>query len=95
MDVREVTGGVHVGVRVRPRSSPGIERGSGGLVIGVRATPEAGRATEEARRMLATVLGVSAGAVILQRGSRSRQKVFAVDGLSLGEALRRLRSALP
>ena len=67
-------------VRVVPRSRrTAVEAGEGGaLTIRVRAAPEAGRATEEARRALAAHLGVPAGSVRLRAGTRSRRKVFEV-----------------
>jgi uncharacterized protein YggU (UPF0235/DUF167 family) len=56
-------------------------------VVRVGAAPEGGRATEEARRALADALGVRSGDVTLRAGSRSRTKVFEVDGLD-DEAIR-------
>lgn len=80
-------------VRVSPRSRhPGVEVGDRGVVVRVRAAPEGGRATEEARRVLAAALGLAPSAVTLRRGATSREKVFDVVGLTGAEALQRLRS---
>ena len=72
-------------VRVVPRSGrTAVEEGDdGSFTIRVRAAPEAGRATEEARRALAAHLGVPAGSVRLRSGARSRHKVFEVGGNGL------------
>jgi uncharacterized protein YggU (UPF0235/DUF167 family) len=52
------------------------------VVVRVRAAPERGRATEEAARALAAVLGIPPSRVRLRSGARSRTKTFDVDGLS-------------
>jgi uncharacterized protein YggU (UPF0235/DUF167 family) len=93
LNVRGTADGVLVAVRVRPRSSPGVEVGEHGLAIRVRSAPEGGRATEEARRALARALGVPAYTVVLQRGALSREKVFLVGRLSVDKAVARLRQA--
>lgn len=78
-------------VRVVPRSAePGAVRDPRGLVLRVRAAAERGRATEEARRLLAAVLGVPASAVRLRSGATARTKRFDVEGLSAEELRRRL-----
>ncbi len=83
-----------VTVRVVPRSGrTAVEVGPDGPVVRVRAAPEGGRATEEARRALARAAGVAAGAVRLRTGTRSRTKVFEVEGVGSEELLRRLRGA--
>lgn len=78
-------------VRVVPRSSaPGVARDGRGLVLRVRAAAERGRATEEARRLLAAALGVPPSAVGLRAGATSRTKRFEVEGLAEEELERRL-----
>lgn len=80
-----------VTVRVVPRSGrTAVEVGSDGIRVRVRAAPEAGRATEEARRALASALDVAPSAVRLVRGARSRAKVFDVDGLTADDLRVRL-----
>jgi uncharacterized protein YggU (UPF0235/DUF167 family) len=82
-----------VTVRVVPRSGrTAVEAGERGIVIRVRAAPEGGRATEEARRALAEALGVPASRVRLRVGTRSRAKVFEVEGVDGAEAEMRLRA---
>lgn len=78
-------------VRVMPRSGrTAVEPGPEGPVVRVRAAPEAGRATEEAVRAIASAAGVAPSRVSLVRGSRSRVKTFEVAGRSDQE----LREAL-
>jgi uncharacterized protein YggU (UPF0235/DUF167 family) len=81
-------------VRVLPRSSrPGIERRGGEVVVRVASPPLEGRATEEARHLLADRLGVPRPAIRLRAGERSRSKVFEVDGLTDGELIERIGGA--
>ena len=80
-------------VRVVPRSGrTSVEVEERGIVVRVPAAPEAGRATEAARRALADALGVPASTTVLRRGARSRTKVFEVPGLEQREAEVRLRA---
>jgi len=80
-------------VRVIPRSRrTGVAMGPDGTIVRVRAAPEGGRATDEAARALADVLGVPRTRVRLRLGARSRTKTFEVDGLSAPDIARRLRS---
>jgi len=80
-------------VRVIARSGrTGVEVGPDGTIVRVRAAPEGGRATDEAARALADVLGVPRTRVRLRTGARSRTKTFEVDGLSAPDIARRLRS---
>jgi uncharacterized protein len=94
LDVRASGSGVIVGVRVRPRSRPGLEAGEGGLVIRVAAAPEKGRATEEARRGLAAALGVAPVAVSLRSGRTARRKIFEVSGVDAASARQSLLAAV-
>ena len=62
-------------VRVVPRSSrPGAERRGSDVRVRVGSSAEEGRATEEARRLLAGALGVARSALTLRTGGRSRTK---------------------
>ncbi|HEX6399840.1 MAG TPA: DUF167 domain-containing protein [Actinomycetota bacterium] len=80
-------------VRVSTRSRrPGVEVTGRGVLVRVRAAPEGGRATEEARRVLAAALSLPQSAVTLRHGATSREKIFDVVGLAEAEALQRLRS---
>jgi uncharacterized protein len=79
-------------VRVTPRSGrSAVEVGAEGIVVRVRAAPEAGRATEEAARTLATALGVPRSTVRLRTGARSLTKSFEITGLSSEEVDLRLQ----
>jgi len=70
-------------VRVQPRSArPGLERGDADVVVRVASPPIDGRATEEARRLVADRLGVPRSAVTLRSGARARVKIFEIDGLT-------------
>ncbi len=93
LDVRKRDGSVLVAVRVRPRSRPGLEVTDGGLVIRVAAPPEKGRATEEARRLLANALGIPVARVTLLSGATSRRKVFRAAALDAVDARSRLLKA--
>jgi hypothetical protein len=80
-------------VRVTPRSGrTAVEAGADGVVIRVRAAPEAGKATDEAARVLADALGLPPTRVRLRTGARSRTKTFEVEGLSSDDLHRRLRA---
>jgi uncharacterized protein len=81
-------------VRVAPRSGrTAVESGPDGVVVRVRSAPEGGRATEEAARALAEKLDVPRTRVHLRSGSRSRRKIFDVEGLSSQDLQRRIRRA--
>jgi uncharacterized protein YggU (UPF0235/DUF167 family) len=88
---REVMG--RVTIRVSPRSgrdSVTVEAGT--IVVRVRAVADKGEANEAASRTLAAALGVPRSSVSLVRGSRSRIKMFDVDGLDQGAVLKRLEA---
>jgi hypothetical protein len=93
LDLREVGGELLVGARVKPRYRAGVSLTDQGLVVGVAAAPVQGKANEEARKVIATVLRVSPSMVELRSGARSQSKVFAVAGLDVETARARLRSA--
>jgi uncharacterized protein len=80
-----------VAVRVTPRTAhPGVEVDGDDVVVRVHAPPAEGRATEEARSLIAAALGVPPSRVTLRLGGRSRRKLFDVHGLSAPEILGRL-----
>lgn len=84
-----------VTVRLQPRSSrPGVRAFRDGVLeLNVASPPVDGRANEEARRLVAGLLGVAKSKVTLARGGRSRSKVFAVAGMTREQIEERLRSA--
>ncbi len=83
-----------IAVRVAPRSGrTAVEIGPDGIIVRVRSAAEGGKATEEARRALAEAAGVPSSAVTLRSGSRSRTKIFDVQGRDADQLDRRLRGA--
>jgi uncharacterized protein YggU (UPF0235/DUF167 family) len=93
LDIRSAGELVLVAVRVRPGSRTGMELTDGGLVISVAAPPEKGKATEEARRALATALEVAPSRVNLRTGATARRKVFAVEDVDAVAVRHRLLQA--
>ena len=78
-------------VRVAPKSRSTDVRITDGVVRGRgTATHEEGRATEAARRALASALGLRRTAVELEAGATSRIKRFRGDGLDEATARQRL-----
>lgn len=83
---RSQAGPLTIAVRVKPGTSRarvgGRHDGPYGpaLVVAVNAPPVDGRATEAARRALASALKVRPAAVTLRAGAASRDKLFMVDG---------------
>ena len=82
-------------MHVRPGSSAS---GVGGtfddaLVVRVHASAHDGEATREALALLAAALGLPQRSVHLERGTRSRRKVVAIDDPppTLAEEIERLR----
>jgi uncharacterized protein (TIGR00251 family) len=76
-------------VKVQPGASRNEISGEydGMLKLKIAAPPVDGRANEECRRFLASVLRVAAGSVEIKSGAASRIKVITVRNLS-AEALR-------
>ena len=78
-------------VRVTPKSRSTDVRITDDVVrVRVAAAPEDGRATEAARRALASSLGLRRTAVELEAGATSRTKRFRVVGLDEATARQRL-----
>jgi uncharacterized protein len=72
--------GARFAVRVTPNArSAGIEFGEAVIHISVTETPEAGKATEAARALLAKSLGVAKTRLTLLQGAISRDKLFRLD----------------
>jgi uncharacterized protein YggU (UPF0235/DUF167 family) len=73
--------GTSFAVRVTPGARrAGVELVSGVIKISVTAPPEDGRATEAARAALAEALGVAKTRLTLVRGTKSRDKLFRLEG---------------
>ncbi len=92
-------GGVTIMVKVQPKSRrPGVlgvapsANGGQRLRLGVSEPAEAGRANEAVVEMLADLLAVPRGAVTIEVGATSREKMVRVTGHT--EALRARLAAL-
>lgn len=87
-----VAAGVRIAVRAKPkaaRDAIGSVRGDE-LEVSVRAAPEAGRANDAIRAVLADVLGVPISRIRLVAGAAARHKRFEVEGLDPEAARSRL-----
>ncbi len=95
LDIREWEGGSLIRVRLTPKASSNAITGAGegALRIRIQAPPVEGAANEKAREFLAKTLGISRGAVILERGRTSREKTFRIEGMR-PEAIRALLTRL-
>lgn len=80
-------------VRVQPRAArAGIAgwRPDGALGIRVTAAPVDGQANAAVETLLAAALGVRSSAVQIVRGATGRDKYVRVDGIAIGDVVRRL-----
>ena len=78
-------------ILVKPGSkAPGVVISGDTVTVRVREPAIEGRATEAARRAVATALGIPQSAVTLARGATSRHKSFAIADLTKAEILDRL-----
>jgi uncharacterized protein YggU (UPF0235/DUF167 family) len=93
-DIRPIPGGSTLTARVKPRSRRGLRRSGDVLIIGVSAVPMAGRANDQACRVLADALDVAPGAVTVRVGENSPTKVFEVRGLDPDTVRQRIRALL-
>lgn len=71
-----------------------VGRHGAALKVRVAAPPEAGRANDACRALLADTFGVAAAAVELTSGASSRVKRFRIDGVDLDAFRDRLEQAL-
>lgn len=97
LDIREVDGACLIRVRLTPKASANRILGiaDGALRLSVQAPPVEGAANTKAREFLAKTLGVSRGAVSLERGQTSRDKLFRIEGAAAEDIRARLMAALP
>lgn len=94
----EISNGIRVRIRLTPNASReeigGLVETPDGQALTARVTaiPEAGRANEALRKLVAKTLGVAKSNVELIAGTKSRVKTFAVGGdpVTLGRMLREL-----
>ena len=80
-------------VRVQPRASRSEIvgwRADGTLSVRVAAPPVEGRANAALAALLADALGLRATAVTVERGTRGRDKLVKVAGLTPAEVRRRI-----
>jgi len=82
-------------VRVQPKAKRPASQllPNGTVLLRVTAPPEKGKANRACIDLLARLLGVPRAALNLVRGEHSRDKTFAVEGLSEAELGERLRDA--
>ncbi|KAA2312374.1 DUF167 domain-containing protein [Pseudooceanicola sediminis] len=81
--------GAEIAVRVTPRAARNriLIDADGALRVYVTTVPEDGKATEAVRKILAKALGVPKTALILLRGTTSRDKVFRIDAPRGGQSM--------
>jgi uncharacterized protein (TIGR00251 family) len=94
IEVRVQGGALIIRVKVQPKASSDAIVGAhaGALKIRVAAAPEKGRANRAAVEFLAGKLGLRRPSISVVCGEHSRDKMFAIEGMSRDELLRRLRS---
>lgn len=75
---------VTIEVRIRPRARRDeiVGERAGALLIDVTAPPHEGRANEAVRRLIAKRAGAPQGSVSIARGTRGRDKLIRVEGLT-------------
>lgn len=88
------------GFIVKIRAQPGAPRTrvvgilGDALKIAVQAPPERGKANEEVRDFLATILGVPTSAVVLKSGAGNRNKVYWVRAQDAAPLLSAINQAV-
>ena len=90
---RDIDGGAELRVKVVPGASRDRIAGLLGdaLKVQVSAAPEKGRANAAVERLIATALGVSAGAVQVTAGHTQPRKTIRVAGKSASEVMTALQ----
>ncbi|HEX9696043.1 MAG TPA: DUF167 domain-containing protein [Actinomycetota bacterium] len=93
--IEETARGPVLRIRVTPRAKrAGVRMAAGRLAVGVRAPAEAGKATEEALRRVAELLGLPRSAVRLASGATSRDKRILVPGHTPFDLRKRIAEGL-
>jgi uncharacterized protein (TIGR00251 family) len=92
IDVRANGSGVRLKVHVQPRARHSRIDGAFGDALKVRVTapPTDGKANAEVIDLLSDLFGVTRAAIAIVAGHTSRQKIVAIDGLTIAEARRAL-----
>lgn len=90
---RDIDGGAELRVKVVPGASRDRIAGLLGdaLKVQVSAAPEKGRANAAVERLIATALGVAAGAVQVTAGQMQPRKTIRVAGKSAAEVMTALQ----
>ena len=86
---------LHVRVQPRARRNEVVGWQGDALRVRVTAPPADGLANRAVTNLLAGALGVAASRIALVRGAASRDKLFRVERLSLGDVRARLSLLLP
>ncbi|MBS1787550.1 MAG: YggU family protein [Acidobacteria bacterium] len=88
--------GISFSVRVQPRASRTDIAGEleGVLKIRLAAPPVDGEANEELIRFLAKLFGISRSQIVIRSGQTSRNKLIAIDGISVEKGGQVLQTAL-
>lgn len=91
--VQPTSGGVTIKVLVTPRSSSNKVAGErdGAIKVALTAPPVEGAANKALVELLAKLLGVPRSSVSLVSGETSRQKTVRALGVSVEEALAKLK----
>ena len=90
--IEESARGVHVRVRVQPRSSRESVQvePDGRIRVALTAPPVHGAANKALVALMAKKLGIAKGAVRVVRGEKSREKTLAVEGITAAAVRKRL-----
>lgn len=88
--------GISFSVRVQPRASRTNVAGEldGALKVRLAAPPVDGEANEELIRFLAKLFDVPRAQIVIRSGQTSRNKLIAIDGISVERGGQMLQAAL-
>ena len=94
MPITPIAGGVRIDVHVQPRAKKNEIAGWHGEAIKVRLTavPADGKANEALVDMLAAAFARPLRSVRIISGARSRAKIVEIDGVSVEDARRLIRT---
>ncbi len=89
--IEERSGKLFITLRVQPKASRNAHKVKDGVLkVWLTAPPVEGRANAALVEYLSKVLGVPKSSLSIVRGERGRDKVVAVEGISLEDAKERL-----
>lgn len=93
--IGQTKAGPVIRIRVTPHAArPGVRPAAGHLAVGVRSPAERGKATEEALRAVAALLGLPRSAVSLAGGATTRDKRVLVPGYDPSDLRKRIAVGL-